>query len=199
MSMTKTELFAALMASTLLAAPAMAQSAQPSPPPQATQPPAQTQPPKADQKPMDANKDSTAAAPAATQTVQQAGQWRMSKLVGLDVYNNNNEKIGDISELIADKDGNLQILVIGVGGFLGMGQHDVGLAWDQVKFVNEPAKTAASSPTTTTRTTTTTGSGATATTTTAARDYPDHAVVSMTKDQLKALPAFKYASDTKNR
>ena len=187
--MTRTELFAALMASTLLAAPAMAQSTQPSP--------AQTRPPLADQKPMDANKGSTAAAPAATQTVQQAGQWRMSKLVGLDVYNNDNEKIGDINELIADKDGKVQILVIGVGGFLGMGQHDVGLAWDQVKFVAEPVKTASSS-TTTTRATTT-GSGATATTAPAVRDYPDHAMVSMTKDQLKALPAFKYASDAKNR
>jgi sporulation protein YlmC with PRC-barrel domain len=187
--MTKTKLFVAtLMASTLLAAPAMAQSVQPSPAP--------ATPPMVDQKPMETNKGATAAAPAATQTVQQVGQWRMSKLVGLDVYNNNNEKIGDISELIADKDGNLQILVIGVGGFLGMGQHDVGLAWDQVKFVNEPARTASSPAATTT---TTTGSGATATTTTAARDYPDHAVVSMTKDQLKALPAFKYSSDTKNR
>jgi sporulation protein YlmC with PRC-barrel domain len=189
--MTKTELFAALMASTLLAAPAMAQSTQPSP-----------TPPMADQntqRPIETNKRPMATAPAATQTVQQAGQWRMSKLVGLDVYNNNNEKIGDINELIADKDGNVQILVIGVGGFLGMGQHDVGLAWDQVKFVAEPVKTASSSTTRTTTTTTTTGSGATATTTTATRDYPDHAVVSMTKDQLKALPAFKYASDTKNR
>jgi hypothetical protein len=82
--------------------------------------------------------------------------------------------------------------VIGVGGFLGMGEHDVGLAWDQVKFVAERAKTASS-----TTTTTTTGSGTTATTTTAVRDYPDHAMVSMTKDQLKALPAFKYASDAK--
>jgi hypothetical protein len=68
----------------------------------------------------------------------------------------------------------------------------VGLAWDHVKFVAERAKTASS-----TTTTTTTGSGTTATTTTAVRDYPDHAMVSMTKDQLKALPAFKYASDAK--
>ena len=102
-----------------------------------------------------------------------------------------------IAQFDADKDGKVQIMVIGVGGFLGMGQHDVGLAWDQVKFVAEPVKTASSS-TTTTRATTT-GSGATATTAPAVRDYPDHAMVSMTKDQLKALPAFKYASDAKNR
>jgi sporulation protein YlmC with PRC-barrel domain len=186
--MTRTELFAALMASTLLAAPAMAQSTQPAPA-QTTKPPMADQ---TTQRPIGTNQRPMAASPAAAQTVQQAGQWRMSKLVGLDVYNNNNEKIGDINELITDKDGNIQILVIGVGGFLGMGEHDVGLAWDQVKFVAERAKTASS-----TTTTTTTGSGTTATTTTAVRDYPDHAMVSMTKDQLKALPAFKYASDAK--
>jgi hypothetical protein len=31
------------------------------------------------------------------------------------------------------------------------------------------------------------------------RDYPDHAVINMTKDQLKVLPAFQYASQTKSR
>ena len=59
--------------------------------------------------------------------------------------------------------------------------------------------TPAARTTTTTTRATTTGSGATATTAPAVRDYPDHAMVSMTKDQLKALPAFKYASDAKNR
>ena len=68
----------------------------------------------------------------------------------------------------------------------------------QVKFVNEPVK--ASSTTTTSNAPRTTGSGTATTTTTTttgtAKDYPDHAMVNMTKDQLKALPAFKYASDT---
>lgn len=124
--MTRTELFAALMASTLLAVPAMAQSTQPSP-----------TPPMGDQntqRPMETNKRPMAASPAAAQTVQQAGQWRMSKLVGLDVYNNNNEKIGDINELIADKDGNVQILVIGVGGFLGMGEREVAVNFDSLRM-----------------------------------------------------------------
>ena len=84
--------------------------------------------------------------------------------------------------------------MIGVGGFLGMGEHNVALKWNQVKFVSEPVKSAS---TTTTTAPNTTGSGGdhhhhAAT----VRDYPDHAMVSMTKDQLKALPAFKYASDT---
>ena len=32
-------------------------------------------------------------------------KWRVSKLMGLDVYNEANEKLGDVNELILDKDG----------------------------------------------------------------------------------------------
>jgi hypothetical protein len=179
---------AALLASALLAGPALAQS-QSSPPAQQPRQPAAT-------------------APAASGTAQamKAGQWRGSKLIGLNVYNDANEKIGDIKEIIMDSGGKAETIVIGVGGFLGMGEHNVGLAWNQVKFMNEAPRTAARTDggTRTTTTTTTTGTGTgtgTATTTrtnnTGTRDYPDHAVVNMTKDQLKAMPAFKYASDNK--
>ena len=134
--------------------------------------------------------------PIAAQSTAQ-GKWRASKLIGLNVYNAQNEKIGDINELMTDSSGKIDLVVIGVGGFLGIGEHNVGLPLSQVKFVNEPVRTSSTSDTGTR----TTGSGTAATTTTtttssSARDYPDHAQVSMTKDQLKALPAFKYASDT---
>jgi sporulation protein YlmC with PRC-barrel domain len=170
------------MASTLLAAPALAQSN----PPPAAQP---ATPSTTMQQP--------AAAPAgAAVTMQSADQWRAFKLSGLNVYNSNNEKIGDIKELIMGQDGQVDVLVIAVGGFLGMGEHNVGLKWNQVKFVKEPVQS--SSTTTTTPRPNTTGTGATTTTTTrtTVRDYPDHAMVNMTKDQLKALPQFKYASDS---
>src|ERR687887_829351 len=49
-------------------------------------------------------------------TQEKAGQWRASKLKGLNVYNNNNEKIGDINEVIVDKSGRIEAAVIGVGG-----------------------------------------------------------------------------------
>jgi sporulation protein YlmC with PRC-barrel domain len=42
-----------------------------------------------------------------------------SKLIGLNVYNDQNEKLGDISELLVDKSGKVDGVVIGVGGFLG--------------------------------------------------------------------------------
>ncbi|MBA1155318.1 PRC-barrel domain-containing protein [Microvirga mediterraneensis] len=138
-------------------------------------------------------------------TQEKAGQWRASKIEGLNVYNNNNEKIGDISELLVDQSGKIEAVVIGVGGFLGMGEHDVAVPFDQIKFVNEPRSNATASNTTTGTATnapattgSTAGSTTTTTTTTSAgnnmnRSAPDHAMLDMTKDQLKAAPEFKYA------
>src|SRR3978361_2480943 len=64
------------------------------------------------------------------------GEWRASKLVGVDVYNEANEKIGDVSEIILDKSGKVANVIIGVGGFLGMGEHYVAVAYDKLKWVN---------------------------------------------------------------
>ena len=81
------------------------------------------------------------------------GKWRASKLMGLDVYNEANEKLGDVNELILDKDGKVNAVIIGVGGFLGMGEHDIAVTMDKLKFIEEPVRT--SSTATTTRETTT--------------------------------------------
>jgi sporulation protein YlmC with PRC-barrel domain len=96
------------------------------------------------------NQPSGSSTPAAGQTnmgnwmIQvEPGQWRASTLEGLDVYNTNNEKIGDISELLVDGSGKIQAVVIGVGGFLGIGERAVAIPFDQIKFVNEPRATAA--------------------------------------------------------
>ena len=147
---------------------------------------------------------------------EQPGQWRASKLEGLNVYNTNDEKIGDISELIVDTNGKIQAVVIGVGGFLGLGERDVAVPFDQIKFVTEPRASASASNTGTAGITATTPgtpaapanpnmatnnanapatTGATANRETANRSAPDHAIltVNMTKDQLKAAPEFKYA------
>lgn len=81
------------------------------------------------------------------------------------------------------------------------------MPFDKIKFVNEPVvnTTAATatggmnkSATTTTTgaaTATTTGSATTATAAKPNPWYPDHAVLSATKDQLKAMSAFKYATN----
>jgi sporulation protein YlmC with PRC-barrel domain len=138
-----------------------------------------------------ANKADAAGAGA---TLHREGGWRASKLVGVNVYNKANEKIGGIDDVILDKSGKASKVILGVGGFLGMGEHNVAMKWNEVKFVSEPVKSAS---TTTTTSRNTVGSGATTTTRTTVRDYPDHAMVNSTKDQLKAMPQFKYPSDTK--
>ena len=134
-----------------------------------------------------------ATAPAPTKKVQ-ADAWRASKLVGLNVYNDQNEKLGDISEVLLDKSGKVAGVVIGVGGFLGMGQHDIMVDFSKLKFVDEPVRTSAASGTGTTGAANR-PANAPATTTASARSkwYPDHALLSgASKDQLKSMPQFKF-------
>jgi sporulation protein YlmC with PRC-barrel domain len=140
----------------------------------------------------------------ATTATAQGNVWRASKLVGLNVYNDQNEKLGDISEILMDKSGKVDGVIIGVGGFLGIGQNDIKVEMSKLKFINEPVRTSAATTTTSSSTTadtaagqrTSTTTGAPANTTTRATDrkwYPDHAVLSgVNKDQLKAMPQFKY-------
>jgi len=144
----------------------------------------------------------TRPAASATQSVQGGEAWRASKLKGLNVYNDQNEKLGDISELLIDKSGKVEGVVIGVGGFLGMGEHDIKVEMSKLKFVDEPVRTSAttSNNANTSNNTTTTGTANrpvnTASASNSANDhkwYPDHAVLSgVTKDQLKSMPQFKY-------
>src|SRR3954454_10007435 len=156
----------------------------------------------------------TAAPAAASDTSSFKGNWRSSKLVGLNVYNDSNESLGSINDLLTDKSGNIKAVVIGDGGFLGVGEHLVAVPWDKIKFVDQPvayagagaAKTSSNTPPSSTLppTTTTTGAANTApspkanTGSSAATKsnpwYPDHAVFSATKDQLKAMPEFKYST-----
>ena len=127
--------------------------------------------------------------------MKHSGEWRASKLTGLNVYNQQNEKIGDINEILLDQSGKVAGIVIGVGGFLGMGEHDVLVRLDQIKFINEPVRTSTTTSTTTTGTATTNRSASNANRPARTVDekwYPDHAVMNATKEQLKAMPQFKY-------
>lgn len=149
--------------------------------------------------------------------------WRASKMMGLDVYNQQNEKLGDINEIIFDRQGKVTGVVIGVGGFLGLGEHDVMVSFDQLRFVDEArtaANTAAPANNNAARSNTTVGAAnpradagnagnanSAATTSPAARNdaaagnanangnwYPDHAILNASKDQLKAMPEFTYST-----
>jgi sporulation protein YlmC with PRC-barrel domain len=136
-------------------------------------------------------------------TQEAAGQWRGSKLIGLNVYNNDNEKIGGITELIVDKSGKLDAVVVGAGGFLGLGEHDVAIPYSEISWMYVPGAqssvNAASVPTGAASTVDQNSAGAHPAADKAfmdaasARPYPDHAVLNMTKEQLKAAPAFKFS------
>jgi sporulation protein YlmC with PRC-barrel domain len=125
------------------------------------------------QAPREQNRQTPAAQAA---PVPASGQWRASKLIGVNVYNAQNEKLGEISELIVDSSGRLAGAVIGVGGFLGMGEHDVLVPLERLKFANQAGKN-----------TTGQSSG-----NSGKQWYPDRAVLNANKDQLKAMPEFKY-------
>ena len=136
------------------------------------------------------------AATATTVSTTASGQWRTSKMDGLKVYNEANENIGTINDLLMDKSGAIKIAVIGVGGFLGVGEHLVAVPYEKLKFVNEAvAYTGAKPAATTTTTGAATGTDKPAATTTSSTSTwdPDHAVFNASKDELKNMPEFKYA------
>jgi sporulation protein YlmC with PRC-barrel domain len=140
---------------------------------------------------------------------------RGSRLMGVDVYGADNQKIGDIDEILMDRQGKVHGIVVGVGGFLGIGQKDVAIPFDQVQWmstqevqamagqgatttgtVTSPAAPTAGGP----ATTGSTGAAGTAGTGTAAApaagdNLPARAVVKMTKADLQNAPAFRYTED----
>jgi hypothetical protein len=215
--MVKSTLTLTALATVLMVAPAMAQT-NPAP---ATNAPAMNQAP-ADSTmksgTMNTQAQSTVATPAgSTGNVQYITQnrpdlWRASKLDGVDVYNDRNEKIGDISEVLLDREGKVEAVVIGVGGFLGVGEHSVAVPFNALQWqMNDnnrtamnaapPASTTAPPAATTTAPTTTGTVGTPAATNNAGsaaandmQNYPDRAILAgATKDQLKSAPEFKYS------
>ena len=152
-------LAAAVLGSALIAAPALAQS------------------------------NNKMSAPSTSETASASGLWQGSKLISMNVYNEQHDKIGTIQELMVDKSGNIASAVIGVGGFLGIGERDVAVKFADLKWSNEPVRSSTTSNTTTMRPTTT---GAGSSSSSAPKTYPDHAIFNASKDQLKAMPQFDY-------
>jgi sporulation protein YlmC with PRC-barrel domain len=76
------------------------------------------------------------AGPGQVMTQMPAGLMRGSQLMGIDVYGADNQKIGDIDEVLVDRQGKIHGLVVGVGGFLGIGKKDVAIPFDQVQWMS---------------------------------------------------------------
>ncbi|MDB4977066.1 MAG: PRC-barrel domain protein [Myxococcaceae bacterium] len=61
--------------------------------------------------------------------------YRASKLIGAQVYNDHDEKIGKVGDLIIKPDGTISMAIINVGGFLGVGTHHVAIPVGQFTSV----------------------------------------------------------------
>ena len=61
-------------------------------------------------------------------TAQKPDQWLATKFKGTDVLGSDNQKIGDVSDILFDKSGKIEAFVVSVGGFLGVGAKEVALA-----------------------------------------------------------------------
>lgn len=158
-------------------------------------------------KPTDATKPAATATPMTTPaagfiTQGQKGQWRASKLVGVNIYNNADENIGEVNELLVDGSGRVLAVVVGVGGFLGIGEKNVALPFGAVKWMDTPRQTAANAnpPAVGAGPAAAPGNPVVPDATGAIAappilDYPDHGMVDMTKDQLQNAPEFKYVSE----
>jgi sporulation protein YlmC with PRC-barrel domain len=102
-----------------------------------------------------------------------------------NVYDNNNNKIGQIVDALVGKDGKINAFVVGAGGFLGMGKHDVLVPFSAVKMVKEDSRAAADNRNAKgdkNRNDRTARAGA--------NDY--RLVMDTTKEALKNAPAVKY-------
>ncbi|MBW7472414.1 PRC-barrel domain-containing protein [Marinobacter sp. M216] len=66
-----------------------------------------------------------------------ANGLQASNLMGVTVITSGDEEVGEVKDLIINKDGQVVGVVIGVGGFLGMGDKDVAIGWDEVQKVGK--------------------------------------------------------------
>jgi hypothetical protein len=104
-------------------------SPSPSTPPAATEP---APPAKSPAMTTPAPSSSAATTPSSSSAKfvnsQRSDQFLASKFKGTNVIGSDEQKIGDVSDILFDKDGKIEAYVVGVGGFLGIGAKDVALA-----------------------------------------------------------------------
>jgi sporulation protein YlmC with PRC-barrel domain len=146
-------------------------------------------------------------------TKMETNQIMASDLIGTRVVSANNESIGDINDVIVDRNGQVMAAVVGVGGFLGIGEKDVAVPFKSLEFISSQQAQAmdnsksgnnnvnTTGSTATTGNTSTSGSGSAGSTNTAAntsssnQNQPERVMLRMTKAELQAAPAFDEDGD----
>jgi sporulation protein YlmC with PRC-barrel domain len=78
---------------------------------------------------------SLATAPAlAADNLQTQDELRTSKIVGAEVYNDANENIGSVEDIVLKADGSMDEVVLSVGGFIGIGDKYVAVPYSDLKI-----------------------------------------------------------------
>ncbi len=100
-----------------------------------------------------------------TESTLLAHGWSVKKtLLGKTIYNEEGKKIGKVEDLIVAPDKSVSYVIVGAGGFVGIGRHDVAVPVSDI------------------------------------REQGDRLVMAgVTKDMVKAMPEFTYATDTGRR
>jgi len=101
---------------------------------------------------------------------QDATDWRSSKLVGASVYGPDNASIGEVNDVLIGNDGKIRAVVIGVGGFLGVGEKNVAIPLEALNITRKPESSSI-----------------------------DKITVSYSKDELKGAPTFAYYEPAKSQ
>ncbi len=92
---------------------------------------------------QDSTMPKTTTAPAEQQemapvkTAAYAGDLSADDLLNKSVKNASNESVGDINDIRIDSSGKVAAVIVGVGGFLGLGEKDVALPFDQLSFTRD--------------------------------------------------------------
>lgn len=122
---------AALLTSGAIAQTANPPATPPSTPPAATEPatpPAAPAPSMTEKKPMT---DKPAGAVNFSSTLG-ADDLSANRLIGMTVYNSGDENLGDINDVVVNKSGTPSVVIVGVGGFLGIGEKNVGVPFEHI-------------------------------------------------------------------
>lgn len=160
--------------------------------------------------------DATADALQAQPTRIGPNEWRASKLAGVAIYGPDNKKVGTITDVVMGRSGKADYVVVGVGGFLGLGEKDIAVPFDHVNFEDQPIAPAGTAQGVAVANNAGVGAidpaspvglgtpaapagvdplaGVPAGDAAArGRIAPDHGVIALTADQLKSAPAFRFA------
>lgn len=74
---------------------------------------------------------------AQMQTAVPADALTISNYYKQNVYDNQNNKIGDVKDMLLDKEGRVSTVIVGVGGMLGVGEKDVAVPFSSLKIAEK--------------------------------------------------------------